>query len=54
LKFDVNYIAWMYSSNTVSYPIPYSSLVAMGDPSPEIEESYRQRYEEVLSAVDNP
>lgn len=53
LKFDVNYIAWMYSSNTVNYPIPYSSLVAMGDPSPEIEESYRQRYEEVLSAVDN-
>lgn len=53
LLFDVNYIAWMYASNTIEYNVPYSTLVAMGDPSPEIESSYRKRYEEFVAALDN-
>lgn len=47
-KFDVNYIVWMSASADSEFFIPYSSVIAIANPAPEVEEVYMQRFNEAL------
>lgn len=56
LKFNISYIAWMGASKTQSFPVSYSSVIAIGEPSEEIEEEYIKQFGDVLNklnSVDN-
>ena len=47
-KFDINYVAWMSTSANTVFAMNYSSVVSMGDPLPEVEKLYMERYEEMM------
>lgn len=47
-KFDINYVAWMSTSANSTFAMNYSSVIAIGDPLPEVEQLYKERYEEMF------
>ena len=51
LKFDVNYVAWMGASATQSFPMPYSSVIAIGEPQEEIAEEYLSKFGDLLEEL---
>jgi hypothetical protein len=52
LKFDVNYVAWMGASATQSFPMPYSSVIAIGEPQEEIAAEYISKFGDLLEELD--
>lgn len=54
LKFDVNYVAWMTASADVDFVIPYTSVIAFGEPGTEIKNMYLKRYQEYLDYLTEP
>jgi len=47
-KFDINYVAWMSTSGNATFTLTYSSVIAIGDPLPEVEQLYKERYDEMF------
>jgi len=47
-KFDINYVAWMSTASNTQFPIAYSSVIAVGDPLPEVAQLYKERYDEMF------
>jgi hypothetical protein len=52
LKFDVNYVAWMGASATQSFPMPYTSVIAIGEPQEEIVVEYISKFGDLIEELD--
>jgi hypothetical protein len=50
-KFDINYIAWMATSANTEFSLSYSSVISIGDPLPEVEQLYKERYQQMYLTV---
>ena len=50
--FDINYIAWMSTSANIEFNLVYSSVIAIGDPLPEVKTMYLERYKELLTLIE--
>jgi hypothetical protein len=48
-SFNVNYVRWMSCSVQTVFNIPYSALVAIGQPDEQILETYMQKFGEFLN-----
>jgi hypothetical protein len=51
--FDINYLAWMSSCSDYSFDISLPSVIAMGNPVPEVEQMYLERYEEFVMELNS-
>jgi len=49
LKFDINYIAWMSASSTQEFAIPYTSVIAIGEATPEVVDEYLKQFGDLLT-----
>jgi hypothetical protein len=52
-EYDVNYVAWMGTSSNNEFSVSYSSIVCIGEPLPEVEQLYTNRYNEFLEITKN-
>tara|TARA_A100001234_G_scaffold221570_1_gene238497 strand:- start:1234 stop:1554 length:321 start_codon:yes stop_codon:yes gene_type:complete len=52
-EFDINYVAWMGGSADTSFDVPFGSVVTIGNPVPEVDRMYQERYEEFLEMMNN-
>jgi hypothetical protein len=48
-SFSVNYVRWMSCSIQTTFNIPYSSVVAIGQPDEQILETYMQKFGEFFN-----
>lgn len=48
LRFDINYVVWMPACKDTKFAIPYTSVIAFGDASPEVIKAYVKHFGDTL------
>ena len=51
-SFKINYSKWMPYSHSTMFRIPYTSVVSIGEPDEQIEQTYAQKFGDVLNDND--
>lgn len=53
VSFNINYVRWMPTSSDYQFRIPFSSVIAIGEPETQILETFKSKFTELNDANGN-